>query len=385
MQSEALLPQAQKSWKPNSTVLRLSFIFLLCSTALAAWSFKSSSSEFRVGGNSNGVPSSGPAPNSVEGSGHETDDRTMPSIVPPVVHQQSSASSAASAASQPLEFVPGAQQLIQLPPVQPTMEEPEIEAAPSGRAQCGDPVNGFEVKVAPCKNYVQPYDLHAMRMTSFSKLQIPLVLDPAKLCAKAVCAWDDSSRCCKPRRSCMEIAKDVPNACPGNTKPNPYEFAFCQTIPCTPADAGVCCIPVTVGPREGEDLPALIGPQSGRDFVWYQGLYERVDPSTSKKSRTAPNDKATYTKSPISFLKGQVAWFDMSRLVQDGTAAGTEWVPLVNFMQSWDPKYGWQEEHFMKFKKDNQLKYRQVHGTMEGEIISWNALFTNDELRQVYS
>lgn len=382
MQSKALLPKAQKSWKPNSTVVSLSLIFLLCSASLAAWSFKSSSSELGVGGGkgkilsprkSKAVPStSGPASSS---------------LVPPVVNQPSSAS---SAASQPLELVPGAQQLIQLPPVQP-----EIEAAPpSGRAQCGDPTNGFEIKVEPCKNYRRPYDLHAVRMTSFSKLQIPLVLDPVKLCAEAVCTWDDSSRCCKPRRTCMEITKDVPNVCPSSkeasrggriTRPNPYEFAFCQTIPCTAADAEICCIPVTVGPREGEDLPALIGPQSGRDFVWYQGLYERVDPSTSKKSRTAPNDKATYTKFPLSFLKGQVAWFDMSRLVQDGAAAGTEWLPLANFMQSWGPNYGWQEEHFMKFKKDNQLKYRQVHGTMEGEIISWNALLTNDELRQVYS
>jgi len=273
---------------------------------------------------------------------------------------------------------------IDLPPVEPRAEAgagPSSSAEAPNRqtwAKCNDPENGFEAKVAPCMNFRRPYNLHQVKLTFWSNFQIPLMLDSTRYCKGAVCNHQDT-HCCAQRRPCLEFPKDVPDACPQNTRANPYTYAFCQSIPCTIVDVETCCMPVTIGPRPGNPFPP--GPEPPKDYVWYKGLYERME-DTSKSSRVRPEDKSESTIPPLKFNKGQMTWFDMDK---NGVEQGTDsWAPLVNFMAKWGPDFGWKTEAWMKFKKADQVKYKQAHSTLDGQMLSWVELAGSVELQQLY-
>jgi len=244
-------------------------------------------------------------------------------------------------------------------------------------AKCDDEIRGFEARVAPCAFHISQ-DVTFIKLTMFQKLQIPMVIDSTKSCKGYLCDVEDT-HCCQKRRHCRNFPRDVPDICPQGARANPYQYAFCRTIPCTIADADICCVPIRIGPRPRTEFQNMAMPQNVRRFIWYEGLYERVE-MWSKKSRVAPHDKAPYTVPSISFREGAIAWFDMNRIYQDPKSKD-QWAPLVNFMAAWGDSYGWNGDAWMKIKKGNTpifnypRKYLQVHSSMDGKIIySWVTL-----------
>merc|ERR550519_2225661 len=135
-----------------------------------------------------------------------------------------------------------------------------------------------------------------------------MVLDSDAECAGAVCTAKDKWICCKKRPRCLEYPNHVDGGCGvGELIANPYEFAFCQTYPCTQADMDMCCI-----------APA------GQ-------LWERLKP-TRQYARNAPSHLAPKIEPKISFNQHKVAWINLAR---QQSVAGERWAPLVNFMTNW--------------------------------------------------
>jgi len=259
-------------------------------------------------------------------------------------------------------------------PIEP-LPMPEAD---TGVAKCDDEIRGYEARVDPCVFRLMAYDLSSIQLTMFKKIQIPMVVDSTKSCKGYLCDVEDT-HCCQERRHCRNFPRDVPDVCPQGARANPYRYAFCRSIPCTIADADICCVPIRIGPRPRTDFQTMVAPPNVRRFIWYEGLYERVE-MWSKKCRVAPNDRAPYTVPAISFREGAIAWFDMSRIYQDPKSKD-QWAPLVNFMAAWGESNGWSGEAWMKIKRGNKplfnypRKYQQVHSSLDGKTIySWVTL-----------
>jgi len=201
------------------------------------------------------------------------------------------------------------------------------------RTSCGDPVNGYEKLVNSCGE--EEYEQNFFR--------IPMVVDRERKCKKKECGVRDKMECCQKRRTCKLYDHDVLLGCPYGRSINPYEYAFCKTIPCTRDDADTCCIFVEMRQIDHEFL--------------FANIWERSDPSQSKRPRVAPNRRSQYVEPPIQFNHGDWAWFDMGRKI---AVDGDEWAPLVNFMSGWGKRYGWKTDAWMKVKKRNEMKYKQV-------------------------
>jgi len=378
-QSESLLPQAKRSRKVHSVHFYIIFTFVSLFFCFHGSSRTQDDKELDLGGKKGvGVSIPGVSPENSDSEGHPS--ASVPSSE---IAQQPSAGASSSSGivhstvvTSPLELEPQPrQEIVDLPVVRPdVLQHQTSDQQLSQFAKCSDPEFGFEAKVAACRNYMKPYNLHAVKMTFWSNLQIPLVLDNTRFCKGPVCDHNDH-KCCQARRPCTEFLTDVPDACPQDTRPNPFEFAFCQSIPCTIFDANTCCIPVKIGPRTPNPYPP--GPTPPQNYIWYEDLYERYE-GTSKRSRIQPDDKSPYTDPPITFSKGQIVWFDMSKKREVGVDM---WAPLINFMASWGVNMGWKTEAWMKV---TEPKYKQAHSTMEGKMLSWPELDKSVELQQLY-
>jgi len=203
------------------------------------------------------------------------------------------------------------------------------QPAQSG-AKCTDAENGYEAQYGLCRDVRIE---HKFQRTAWESTYIPMVVDQEGHCKKEKCTIKDKWRCCKFRRLCDKYKTDVKQGCTGGKVPNPYEGAFCRTHPCTTADADICCIEPT------------------------GAIYKRTDMARSKYARIDADDSAKRTVPHISFSYGIDIWTDISQKV---TVGDDEWVPLVNFMESWGPDYGWSEPAWIKFSKNKRQKYEPV-------------------------
>jgi len=239
----------------------------------------------------------------------------------------------------PARVDPGMQPYFDSAPLSPPL-------SPDGRLRCSDPINGFEKKVRLCKNVKDHMVVRAATALQRPANPLeplgpvaPLVLDGTASCASSPCSAKDKHTCCKHPRPCRFFLQDVPNGCSDGKVANPYEFAYCNTIPCRMQDSMACCVSPT-----GE-------------------LYERLQKTDkfgsiygkSKPARQDPQDKAKYVMPQISFSPKDIAWFDMS---QKRTVNDEEWVPLVNFMQYWGDGMGWTQTAWMKFSSKGVEKYK---------------------------
>jgi len=193
---------------------------------------------------------------------------------------------------------------------------------------CDDPVHGYEKLVGLCQDiqYVQ------------GQLLIPMVLYGKSKCLERQCSTKDKDTCCQKRRQCTFYANDVPGGCPYHRATNPYPYAFCRSIPCTMKDADICC------------------PQLDHGFR-FKSLWRRTDKSLSRPPRVEPRRRSRYAKPSIQFNQGDLAWFDMTRIVEVDRDL---WAPLINFMDTWGENYGWKTEAWMKIKEKSKSKYEQV-------------------------
>lgn len=379
-QSKSLLPKTESKRKSHSFPFYI-ILFFTCVGVLSCLYETSpfhQDKELDVGVKQGvGVSIPGVSPENSETEGSPSAAASSETVQQPAAGS-SSGIVQSPAVAPPVELEPQTKkEVVDLPALRPDVMQDQPQSSDqqlSRFAKCSDPEHGFEAKVAPCRNYMKPYNLHAVKMTYWSNLQIPLVLDNTRFCKGPVCDHHDH-KCCQARRPCTEFLTDVPDACPQDTRPNPFEFAFCQSIPCTVFDANTCCIKVKIGPRTPNPYPP--GPTPPQNYIWYEGLYERYE-GTSKRSRIQPDDKSPYTDPPITFSKGQIVWFDMSKKREVGVDS---WAPLVNFMASWGVSMGWKTEAWMKV---TEPKYKQAHSTMEGKMLSWPELDRSVELQQLY-
>lgn len=226
-----------------------------------------------------------------------------------------------------------------LPPIPPPPPAAAPEAVPEGvPARCDDPENGFTRRVGRCSKFyynhkIEPNFLN-IRLT-YSTYQIVYLVDNKDgVCAGSHCIEKDVDACCSLRPKCHpHFTQDVQGGCPATMIVNTYQGAYCESAPCTIADAGICCIDRT------------------------QALWERTDRMRSKYARTMPNLKSPVTKPEISFAHNDVAWFDMSKKRAEGT---DEWAPLVNFMMAVGEGTAWKTEAWMRVSANGKMLYRPL-------------------------
>lgn len=214
------------------------------------------------------------------------------------------------------------------------------DAAPSGKpVQCNDPTNGFEARVSPCGQLYyhskQKPHYYSFQLTkSFSQI-IYMVLDELAECAGPLCTPADTEACCSLRRKCNPgFIEDIPKGCSSGKVVNPYDGAYCKTIPCRADDAKICCIA-----------------ESGE-------LFQRTDRARSNRARIIPDEESTNFAEPnLSFRQNELAWLDMS---QKKNIKGDDWAPLVNFMESWGPAFSWKTPAWIRITSDGREKYKEV-------------------------
>jgi len=206
-------------------------------------------------------------------------------------------------------------------------------------SKCNDPVHGFEARVGSCGQFYhnsrQTPDYDAVLLTSNEWQIVYLVKDTHATCEDSVCSDRDTETCCKvPARCHTAFLKDVPSGCPADKVLNPFKAAFCRTYPCSQADSDICCI---------SDPGAL---------------YVMTNFWRSKYARVTPDMQAEVAIPHISFARGDVAWFDMSKKV---TIGEEEWAPLVNFMKDWGAPgkvVGWKTEAWMQISQRGNAFYK---------------------------
>jgi len=213
-------------------------------------------------------------------------------------------------------------------------------AAPSGKpAQCNDPTNGFEARVSPCGQLYyhskQKPHYYSFKLTKTTNQIIYMVLDELAECAGPLCTPADTETCCSLRRRCNPgFIEDIPKGCSSGKVVNPYDGAYCKTIPCRADDAKICCIA-----------------ESGE-------LFQRTDRARSNRARIIPDEESTNFAEPnLSFSQNEIAWFDMS---QKKNIKGDDWAPLVNFMESWGPAFSWKTPAWIRITSDGREKYKEV-------------------------
>jgi len=220
------------------------------------------------------------------------------------------------------------------------VDEPATQTSDNSKAYCADDTFGYEALVGPCTRI--RYPSHG--------LLIPMVLNSHGKCKGQKCNARDASRCCARRRQCMsQYANDVKGGCGKGKTINQFIFAYCKNSPCTTEDERICCLKSQV----------VYDRINNEKYRIVKSLYRRIDYSPSRRPRTDPVTGSGFVSPPIQFQTGDIAWFDWSRKFTD-RVDGTEWVPLVNFMEEWGDGYGWKTDAWMKFSKHDVPKYEQL-------------------------
>jgi len=238
--------------------------------------------------------------------------------------------------------------------------DPDAVTSPRTGALCNDEVEGYEVKVGTCNLK----ESHKVFFAMTTRVGIPKALSLTARCKGSSCTAKDESSCCVKRRQCMAYNQDVREGCQPPTRVNPFEYAFCRTVPCTINDADICCVKVEASSAQVSPLT----PQFHAEF--YDGLFERIANDRSKSAKEQPSDDAKDIKPAITFGPGTIAWFDMSQRQRMPT--GDTWAPLVDFMRFWRDDMGWPTTAWMKvMTKDGQNLFRQYITDLDGAHISW--------------
>jgi len=220
------------------------------------------------------------------------------------------------------------------------------------RVSCGDPTSGYRARVGRCEDV----NYHFVHLAWRSKIKVPLVIDAGAFCESGVCQASDKWICCKKRPHCLEYPAMVDGGCQFDTIANPYEYAFCETYPCTPTDARACCID-----------PSGV-------------LFERLNPMRAY-ARSAPSALAPKIEPQISFAQHKTAWVDITRQT---SVAGEKWAPLVDFMVTWG-QGGWGgQTAWIQMTQDGKDAYRdlqlKIHTlTCEHTLDDMAAFFTSPE------
>jgi len=242
--------------------------------------------------------------------------------------------------------------------------------------RCGDANSGYEAKVGPCSALSTPTFLS---MTS--RVSIPKVLNPQPYCKSIEgCSKADASVCCMERPQCMMFERHISGGCKDDTgvakSGNPYEYAFCQTSPCTEADRAHCCIPTT---RQ----TLVVDKDGAQPFTAtvYVGLYERIKRDRSNPSKDAPSETAKSTNPAITFSMGSIAWLDMNAVRIDPTTHDV-YAPLVDFMDTWGSGPVWGHHGaWMKVMKHEKgtYKYKPVfYDEATQQLGSWKDLYETE-------
>jgi len=207
-----------------------------------------------------------------------------------------------------------------------------------------------------------------------------MVLDSRARCQADVggCTAADKNICCKPRRQCLNFIKDVPTGCGEGKLPNPYEYAFCRTVPCKPEDAEICCLEVQ---RRNDRVPMDGAPEF--TGIFFKNLYERVDQARSKPSRPMPTDTTFDKTNPaITFSEGSLAWFDIGERIDQNSKDNSVYAPLVDFPSHWG-NLGWSNgfegKAWMKIRKGGEEKYKHAFiDPQTNEMGSWKDLYAQE-------
>jgi len=233
--------------------------------------------------------------------------------------------------------------IIQTPPHNPTEMEPDLPPLETFEtvqdlppqpptAKCDDPTVGYAALVGQCSDI----RYHRIWLTLTGSVFVPMVIDHEAFCRGERCKKRDKWICCRKRRSCKEYPNDVAEGCPENQIVNPYEFAFCQTIPCTVADAhgpsGCCIAPTGI-------------------------LFERLSETRSEFAKQLPNNAAPPASPHMNFGHRKIAWLDAS--VARQVVDGEEWVQLYDFMGSWG--MGWSTPAWIKLTGVDTQYYRDLN------------------------
>jgi len=205
----------------------------------------------------------------------------------------------------------------------------ELSKSSQTGVKCNDPEKGYEKQVGLCS---KADSVIGHTRTTFESTDIPMVLDNEAHCRGDTCTKRDSETCCVFRRRCLPFYMRDVKTCPGDTTFNVYEGAYCRTKPCTQADADICCIPKT-----GQ-------------------LFTRTDYLRSKYARVGPKTDSEPAVPHISFGYNQMIWTDISKKV---TVGNDEWVPLVNFMDSWGENLGWKTDAWIRLSENGNAKYTE--------------------------
>jgi len=220
------------------------------------------------------------------------------------------------------------------------------------RVSCGDSTSGYRARVGRCEDV----NYHFVHLAWRSKIKVPLVIDESASCESGVCQASDKWICCKKRPHCLEYPAMVDGGCQFDKIANPYEYAFCETYPCTQTDARACCID-----------PSGV-------------LFERLNPMRAY-ARSAPSALSPKIEPQISFAQHKTAWVDITKQT---SVAGEKWAPLVDFMATWG-QGGWGgQTAWIQMTQDGKDAYRdlqlKIHTlTCEHTLDDVAAFFTSPE------